>query len=372
MKKLSKQDDLYIRILCDAGFLKEAYQACCKGKKNKTEVQNYVRNWAHELYVLQKQMLERDWDGIFNYYNFTITRPKERSVDALEFKGRIIQHNLCDNILRPYFEPRLIKENCACREGKGTDYACKLLEESLRKIYKQADYDSVYILKMDIRKYFPSIKRAILKERLKKFPNQEVLGFLYWIIDHCPGKDGLPIGNQTSQWFALYYLDPIDRLIKEGFRIKYYVRYMDDLIIIHNDKELLKQLWKELAIYAKEKLGLEFNEKTCIIPLKEGVKFLGWKFMCNKETGKITRKIDNSKKHDRNLSVKAIVKAYERGEISFYEYNARMRSVIAHLEKGNTYNYRKKHGVYKLPSNKKKKQGKSREGNIRELVGEKD
>lgn len=372
MNNLFKQQNLYTDILCDADYLREAYHACCKGKKHKKEVQNYVRNWSHELYILQKEMLEKKWNSIFIYYNFTITRPKERSVDALEFRGRIIQHNLCDNILKPYFEPRLIKENCACREGKGTDYACKLLEESLRKIYKQADYDSVYILKMDVRKYFPSIKRAILKEQLKKFPNQEVLGFLYWIIDHCPGEDGLPIGNQTSQWFALYYLDSIDRIIKEKYRIKYYVRYMDDLIIVFDNKEVLNQLWKELATYAKDNLGLEFNEKTRIIPLKEGVKFLGWKFMCNKETGKITRKIDNSKKHDRNLSVKAIIKAYERGEINFYEYNTRMQSVIAHLEKGNTYNYRKKHGIYKIPSNKKKMQQRDRESGIKEIVGEEE
>lgn len=360
---MTKQN-LYQNIICDSQYLYEAYVKCCRGKKQKKDVREFIQDWSYNLFELREKLSNKNWEEIFEYYNFTIHRPKERSVDALKFPGRIVQHVLCDNILRPYFEPRLIKANCACREGKGTDYAIKLLENCLKKIYKQEEYDSIYVLKMDIRKYFPSIKREKLKELLKDFPDKEIVGFLYWIIDHCPGEDGLPIGNQTSQWFALYYLDGVDRVVKEKYSIKCYVRYMDDLIIVHHDKELLKKLWQELIVYVKEKLGLEFNEKTQLFPLRRGISFLGWKIRCNKETGKITKKIDASKKHDRFLSIKSIEKDYEEGKITFYDYNIRMQSVVQHLSKGNTYNFRKKHGLYLIPC----KQDKKIKKNIKEIL----
>ena len=144
------------------------------------------------------------------------------------------------------------------------------LSQFLRSHYKEHGTQR-YILKYDIRHYFDNIDHDVLKERLRKILDRNVLGLLYHIINSyvkeknpITGEEkGLPMGNQTSQWFALYSLDPMDRLIKEKMRIKYYIRYMDDGILIHESKEYLQQVRMEMECMAKE-LKLEFNDKTQI------------------------------------------------------------------------------------------------------------
>lgn len=130
-----------------------------------------------------------------------------------------------------------------------------------------------YFLKCDIRKFFDNIDHLVLKQKLSKvIEDDRVLTLLYQIIDSfdvTPGK-GLPLGNQTSQWFAIFYLDGFDRLIKEKLRIKYYSRYMDDCILIYQDKKYLCYCLEQMKQCAKE-LKIDFNEKTEIFPLKNGV-----------------------------------------------------------------------------------------------------
>ena len=182
-----------------------------------------------------------------------------------------MQHCLCDNILKPYFENRLIYDNAACREGKGTDFARDRLTGFLREHYKRHGATG-YILKYDIRHYFDSIDHEILKGMLRNIPDRNVLGLLFHIIRSYEGsmdpatgrKKGLPLGNQTSQWFALYYLDPMDRLIKEKMRIKHYIRYMDDGVLIHESREYLNEVLGRMRENAGE-LKLEFNQKTQIV-----------------------------------------------------------------------------------------------------------
>ena len=177
----------------------------------------------YNLHKLQEKLINREWDEIFKYYRFIVTDPKKRTIDALHFEGRIVQHVLCDLILRPYFEPRLVKENAACRVGKGTEYAVSMLKDGLVKFYK--NHNDGYVVQIDVHHYFPSVNREKLKEIIDDFPDKELLGFVDWIIDNSPDT-GLPIGNQSSQWFALCYMDRLDRVVKEEFRARIYTRYM--------------------------------------------------------------------------------------------------------------------------------------------------
>ena len=330
---------MYKEIMCNFHNLYKAYKLAHAGKANDLEVIEFDKNKMHNLNKLLNQLKRKKWDEIFKYYRFKLTEPKERIVDALTFEGRIVQHVLCDNILRPYFEPRLIKENCACRKNKGTNYASNLVKQHMVKFLKT--HNDGYCLKMDVHHYFPSMDREVLKGLLMKFPDKEVRNFLFWIIDHSPESNGLPIGNQTSQWFALYYLNQVDRIIKEKYRIKYYTRYMDDLIIIHEDKKYLEKLLNELTIFAKDKLKLEFNGKTQISPLHRGISFLGWKLYYTKDTHKIIKRIDSSKKKFRNKTIKRLKNKYNKGYINNLKYYATAYSFIVNLKKGNTYQYRK-------------------------------
>lgn len=141
----------------------------------------------------------------------------------------------------------------------------------LREFYRKHGTDG-YFLKCDIRKFFDNIDHEILKRKLQKvFKEGKMLSLFYQIIDSyekSPGK-GLPLGNQTSQWFAIYYLDGLDRLIKEKLQIRYYSRYMDDCVLIHEDKDYLKHCLDVMCDYAETELNLSFNEKTKIFPIKE-------------------------------------------------------------------------------------------------------
>lgn len=147
-------------------------------------------------------------------------------------------------------ERHLIYDNAACRKDKGTLFAMNRLNEFLYSHYRIHGRKG-YFLKCDIRKFFDNIDHEVLKNSLTRIVDDDrTLRLLFNIIDSyetASGK-GIPMGNQTSQWFALYYLDPLDRLVKEKLRIKYYTRYMDDMILISENKEVLKEALAEIGI----------------------------------------------------------------------------------------------------------------------------
>ena len=167
----------------------------------------------------------------------------------------------------------------------------------MRDFYKNFG-TSGFFLKCDVRKYFETIDHAVLKNKLgKTIKDNDVYELLCRIIDsyeNAPGK-GLPLGNQASQWFALLYLDAADRLIKERLQIKYYVRYMDDFILLHQDKNYLLDCLREIKSIFHNDLLLELNSKTQIFPVKNGVKYLGWHFYLT-DSGKVVRKLLTSGK----------------------------------------------------------------------------
>lgn len=202
--------------------------------------------------------------------------------------------------------------------------------------------ENPYVLKIDIKKFFPSIDRDTLKNILSKFPDKEVLELLYFIIDSAPEDKGIPIGNQTSQWFALYYLNELDRTIKEKHSIKFYVRYMDDLIILDKDKKDLQVLLLELKIKAQKKYKLNFNSKTQITPIRHGILFLGWKIF-PVENNKLIQILSNNKKRHKKKKIKEMFNNFKTQKDSQQKFNERYVSTQAHLNKGNTYGFQKQY-----------------------------
>lgn len=180
---------------------------------------------------------------------------------------------------------------------------------------------------------------------MSSFPDEEVKKLLYLIIDSYvvdTGK-GLPMGNQSSQWLALYYLDRLDRLIKEKLRIKGYVRYMDDGVLIHESKAYLQECLRQMQeLVAEEKL--EFNQKTQIFPISQGVDFLGWHFYMT-DTGKVIRRLRTSNKKRFKRRLKAFQKQYAQGTKTLDEITQSLNSYQGHLKYGHTWRLRKH--VYK-------------------------
>ena len=225
--------------------LYEAHKKARLGKRDKTEVIEFEMRLAENLTRLSDEIRTKTY-RLGGYYSFMIYDPKEREIQALHYADRVVQHCLCDQVVGPLIDRHLIFDNAACRQGKGTLFAIQRLTLFMQKYYWKFGAQG-YVLKCDIRKYFNNIDHEILKDKFRRIiDDPDIRQLLEQIIDsyeYSPGK-GLPMGNQTSQWFALYYLDGLDRLIKEQFRVKYYSRYMDDCVLICRDKDELRKILK--------------------------------------------------------------------------------------------------------------------------------
>lgn len=311
--------------------------------KNKRKIENF-ENYYIENIVNIKNILQNKSYIVGKYNIFIIKEPKVRLIMSQNITDKVINHLCSYYILKPALEKSLIDSNIATRINKGTKYGIILIKKYLNEIKK--NNKDIYYLKFDIKKYFYNIDHNILKELLtKKIKDEYSLNIIYKIIDST-NKDyinktikkynidilyknnkGLPIGNMSSQILAIYYLNELDHYIKEKLKIKYYVKYMDDGVIIHNDKEYLKYCLKEIEkiVY---KYKLELNEKTKIGKICNGIDFLGFRFyVINKKV--ILRLRNNTKKRFK----KRIKNMYKYKNID----NNVISSYKGHMKYGNTY-----------------------------------
>ncbi|MBE7075241.1 MAG: hypothetical protein E7376_04610 [Clostridiales bacterium] len=274
--------------------LMRAHYRARVSKQHKKDIVEFEMNIAYNLSKLEDDLLSGNYK-LRGYKRFMIYDPKEREIQALHYYDRVVQNSLCYNFLVPCYTKKLIYDNGACRKGKGTHFTRSRIEGFIHKFYKKHGRNG-YFLKLDIKKYFNNIDHDILKQKLGKVKDQRLNKLLEHIIDsyeHSPNK-GVPMGNQSSQIFALLYLNDIDRIIKEKYKIKYYVRYMDDLLILHEDKNLLRKLFEELKLKIVEH-KLQFNKKSEIIALKNGIEFLGVKYNLL-ENGRLLKRMKRQSK----------------------------------------------------------------------------
>lgn len=277
--------------------LYEAHLHCRGSKQHKGEVVRFETNLSENLYKIISEMKSKKYK-LGKYKKFYIYEPKERLIQALPYKDRVMIRCFCESVIKPKIEPKLIYDNTASRKGKGTSFAINRLEKFLRKEYMKENNNEIYFLKCDISKYFPSINHDVLKDLLNKinFTNDE-MWLINKLIDEQPDDAtiGLPLGNYSSQWFALLYLNTIDRFIKEQLQIKCYIRYMDDMILIHRDKKYLQECLYEIEKVCNEKLKLSLNSKTQIWKVQNRIDFLDFRHVLT-SNGKIIRKMRQSSK----------------------------------------------------------------------------
>ena len=224
---------------------------------------------------------------LLNYYHpmplktFILRDPKTRKISKSDFRDRVIHHALI-NIIEPIFDKTFIYDSCANRKGKGTSFAVKRFEEFQRKVTK--NYSSYgYCLKADIKHYFPEVNHDILISIIKRrIKDEKFIWLIKKIIKNTPnGSDqekGMPLGNLTSQFFANVYLNELDYFVKHSPKAKYYIRYVDDFVILHSSKEQLK-IWKDkIQKFLKYNLNLDLHpEKSKMIPLSRGIDFVGFR-----------------------------------------------------------------------------------------------
>ncbi|MBR5647092.1 MAG: RNA-directed DNA polymerase [Treponema sp.] len=318
-----------------------AHQRARLCKQHKREVIEFEAHLSKNLWALHYELKYHKYK-IGEYRKFMIYDPKEREIQAIPYRDRIVQHSVCDNLLIPLMEHYLVEANCACRVGKGTDYAVKLLRGFMTSHYKK--YSSTgYFIKLDVRKYFPSINHEVLYKKLSRFSfDDDTKWLLHTIIDsynsNCHpeldlGACGIPMGNQSSQCFALLYLDSVDRFIKEKLRVQFYVRYMDDMILlVHNRNTARVYLEKIKREVENNKIYL--NSKSAIITVKNGVEFLGWRFFYG-VNGRIIQKVKQQSKKRIFEKVRYKKYLYNSKRISAEFMDNCLASYKGHLLRGN-------------------------------------
>lgn len=323
--------------MCSFENLYDAYKKARSGKRDKAACAEFELRTLDNIAKLREELVNKTYK-MQKYNTFLVHEPKERVVMASSFRDRIVQHSLCDNVFQKRILPHFIYDNYASQKGKGTHFGLRRLHKFMYQYYCNHGSEG-WILKGDISKYFYSIDHDILKRQIQKLiQDKDILNLCNLIIDSTEGK-GLPIGNQTSQAFALLYLNDLDHLIKDKMGIKYYGRYMDDFYIIMPEKEKLKKI---LGIVKQEveKLGLSLNPKTQIFPLKNGIDFLGFHSYLT-DSGKIVKKIRRRSKNNAKRRLRKLLLMRKNGKISKEKVLQSYDCWMNHAKHGNTYHLRK-------------------------------
>lgn len=319
--------------VADFNSLYASYTEARKGKRWKYAVCKYEANVLENLMFIHFMLTSHKY-RLSPYNCFTVREPKERLIMYNSFRDKIVQHSLCDNVLEPVLSKTFIYDNYASQKSKGTHFGLDRLKIFMQKFYRQHGTDG-WVLKCDVRKYFYRIDHDVLKSQLRRLiKDTDVLWLLDMIIDSTEGP-GIPIGNHTSQWFAVLYLSGMDHMIKERLGIKFYGRYMDDFYLIHHDKEYLQYCLEEIRKYLVP-LGLELNQKTAIFPLTQGIDFLGFRTYMT-DTGKVIRKVRRESKNRIRRKLKKFRRLLDEGRIDMETIIQSYSSWTGHAEHGNSY-----------------------------------
>ena len=249
--------------------LYQAYLDARKGKRKKKACYRFTVNLGANL----KALYDEIHAGTYHpqpYFEFTVHEPKERKIYAPAFRDIVVQHALYRYIY-PIFNRTFIDQTYACRKGGGTHKASDYTQAAL-----QASDPESYVLKLDVRKFFYSIPRKILCWLFTlKIKDVRVLDVMYMFVDMI-GDVGIPIGNLLSQLYALICLNPVDHFIKRLLKVKKYVRYVDDMVLVGLTRAQCLEYRERIGVFLREKLCLLYS-KTSISKVKRGVNFVGYR-----------------------------------------------------------------------------------------------
>ena len=306
-----------------------------------------------------------------------ITEPKCRIIMAQEIEDKIINHLIAEYVLVKVFENKYVNSMCATRKDKGTLYGIKLLQKYINKLKRENN--NIYVLKLDIKKYFYNIDHAILKNIIKRnIKDKDALNILYSIINSTNDSyinenieklkrdrinylkksnlcnreqlisevDGVPLykygkgvalGNQTSQAFGLIYLYEFNHYLKEKLHLKYVINYMDDFIILHHDKKYLQSCLVKIINILNNKYKLEVNlKKTKVDNIKNGIDFLGYRFLIKND--KLILRLRKNTKKNFKKKIKRINTLYNNKVINKNDYKYLLSSYKGVLKWGSCMN----------------------------------
>ncbi|MBI4448815.1 hypothetical protein HY641_02190 [Candidatus Woesearchaeota archaeon] len=264
--------------LCSFENLEQAYRQARKHKNNNPAVKEFEKHWKLHLCTLLRELKNQTYNPK-PLKKFVLRDPKTRVICVSDFRDRIVHHALV-NILQPIFEPRFITDSFASTKGKGTLPALRRFDCFKRKVSHNGT-TSGFALKADIKHYFDTVDHQILLSMIgKRVRDHEVIWLVRIILDNyhsgIPGK-GMPLGNWTSRFFANVYLNELDQFVKHNLKATYYLRYVDDFVVLHQSKNILQSYEVRIKSFLAH-IGLELHPTKCSIgSLDQGITLLGFR-----------------------------------------------------------------------------------------------
>ena len=314
--------------------LYEAHIRASKTKRNTKEVLVFDMDLETNLMNLYNKIKKGQYH-LGKYRDFIIYEPKKRLIKSLPYVDRIVHQWYIEEFIKPYIIPRFIKDSYACIENRGTHLAVKNLQRYMRTMRQK--YGEYYILKCDIKGFFYNIDKKILMNILQRYiSDKKLLEFSKLLVFDGTGDVGIPIGNYTSQFFANIYLNELDHFIKDELKVKYMVRYMDDFVLLAENKIVAKELERKIEEFIDNKLHLTFNDKTNYYPNKKGVNFCGYRIF----EDYILLRTSSKRKIKKNI--KKWNKQYLNDEIDLNRVQLRWNSWVAHSLQCDSFNFRQK------------------------------
>lgn len=312
----------------------DSMNKCAKGVRWKGTVAFFRHNWTDEIPKLSDQLHNGSYKERRAKF-FTITEPKVREIMSIHFRDRVYQRSLNDVAIYPQVSRSFIADNFACQKGKGTLAARQRLEEYLHRYYRKHGTDG-YILKMDIKGYYPNMNHRFAEKMLSEYLDDDTYQMAARVLQHLPGEVGYNPGSQIVQIVGITALDDTDHYIKERLRVKYYIRYMDDFLIIHHDRETIEGYLT--AIRAKlEGQGMRINEsKTFIQKVRDPVTHLGFIYRLT-PSGKVVVLADPAKiKHEKKKVMRMIAKV-RKGKMTKHDVDVHFKAFKGSVRYGNSH-----------------------------------
>jgi len=324
--------------------LLQAAQKAQRSKRAQPNVAHFNLDLEHNLFQILNE-LEHGTYRPGPYKSFHILEPKPRMISAAPYRDRVVHHALC-NIIAPLLEKTMIADTYANRVGKGTHFAVERYDAYARKY--------PFVLKCDIKKFFPSIDHEILKQELRrKIACQRTLWLCDLILDNSnpqeahlayfPGDDlfapttrrhGLPIGNLTSQLWGNYYLSRLDHFVKEKLQRRAYLRYVDDFVIFGHSKEELWEVKRQIEVFLQAYRLLLHERKSRVYRCSEGVTFLGYRMFPG------FRLLPSANVRKFRKRTRRKVKDYFAKKISLREFTTSLKGWEGHALRANTWRLR--------------------------------
>ena len=273
-----KKSSIHYKDIISIENLLLAWEEFLNGKKNKIDAQEFQLNLFDNIISLYNSLQTKTYTHA-GYKAFNISDPKPRNIHKAIVRDRLLHHAIY-KILYPYFDKLFIHDSYSCRLDKGTHRAINRFRDFGRKVSKN-NTKTCWVLKCDIRKFFASINQTILLNILNKhIEDKEIIWLLARVIKSFDSRKesvGLPLGNLTSQLLVNIYMNEFDSWMKHQMKVKYYIRYADDFVILSTDKYYLLELTYKISEFLEENLKLSLHpNKVFIKTLSSGVDFLGW------------------------------------------------------------------------------------------------